>query len=116
MLWSPICALRINLPVSVVTVWVSNPFTIPPLSYFCYKVGTWLLGLEPVPMEFEFSIHWFTQQLVVIWQPFLLGSLILGALSAALGYVLARLFWRLAVLYLWRLRRQKKLETERSQS
>ena len=38
--------IRCNLPISVGLVWVSNPFTMPPLFYFCYLVGTWILGID----------------------------------------------------------------------
>ena len=36
----------INWPIAVALVWVSNPITMPPMFYFNYLVGTWILG-EP---------------------------------------------------------------------
>ena len=35
--------LRANLPISVCLVWVSNPITMAPIFYFCYKIGALVL-------------------------------------------------------------------------
>jgi len=37
---------RCNLPMSVGLVWVSNPLTFPPLFYFAYRLGAWLLDMR----------------------------------------------------------------------
>ena len=36
-------ALRINIPVAVLTTFISNPLTMGPIYYFSYKVGAFLL-------------------------------------------------------------------------
>lgn len=33
--------LRVNLPMSIALVWITNPLTMPPMFYFAYVVGTW---------------------------------------------------------------------------
>ena len=33
--------LRVNLPLSVATVWLTNPITMPPIFYGAYKVGNY---------------------------------------------------------------------------
>ena len=60
---------RINLPISVALVWLTNPLTIPPVFYTNYLVGTWLLG-EPADVgEFQMSVEWITAELGAIWKP-----------------------------------------------
>ena len=39
--------LRCNLTLAVLTVWISNPLTLPPILYVEYLLGTKLLG-QPV--------------------------------------------------------------------
>lgn len=89
---------RVNLPISVALVWVTNPVTMPPLFYFAYKLGTWVLSIPPRPFNFELSFAWLNDQLHMFWRPFLLGCFILGVLSAALGNLLVRAVWRLHIL------------------
>lgn len=32
-----------NLPISILSTWITNPFTLIPANYACYRVGVWLL-------------------------------------------------------------------------
>jgi uncharacterized protein (DUF2062 family) len=91
---------RVNLPISVGLVWLTNPVTMPPVFYFAYKLGTWILR-TPIneAVTFELSLHWLMEELTVIWQPFLLGCFVLGVASAVLGNVIIRLLWRLRVVH-----------------
>ncbi len=87
---------RVNILVSVVLVWISNPVTMPPLFYFCYRVGLWILG-DPAgyhPFAFEPSFEWLLHELHYIWKPFLLGCLVVGSSAATIGYVTVRGLWR----------------------
>ena len=45
--------LKVNLPLSVALVWVSNPITMGPMFYFAYKLGALLMGEEPTVDEFN---------------------------------------------------------------
>lgn len=36
--------LRSNLPISIGLVWITNPLTMPPIFYFTYRVGDFLIG------------------------------------------------------------------------
>ncbi|MCF6336796.1 MAG: DUF2062 domain-containing protein [Gammaproteobacteria bacterium] len=105
--------LRVNLPISVALVWITNPLTIPPIYYFTYKVGTWILQTPVRDIQFELSTHWLMGELGLIWQPLLLGCLVTSTVLALLGNLAIRLFWRLYVSQSWRKRRQDRAERKR---
>ncbi len=101
---------RVNLPLSVSTVWLTNPITMPPLFYICYKTGTSMLNVPADPsLVFDLSTDWFLGTLSRVWQPFLLGCLVMATLSSLTGYLVVSLMWRLQVSRLWRERREKRL-------
>jgi len=100
--------VRVNLPLSIALVWVSNPFTMPPLFYGAYQFGSWLLGIPEAPFSFELSWEWLGNSLVHIWQPFLLGCLVLGIITSIFGYVFAKLLWRFLVVMHWKKRSERK--------
>ena len=93
---------RTNLPIATITVWISNPITIPPMFYFAYQVGAALLGRPEKEVTFELSFEWLTHGLVTIWQPLLLGSFLLGSLFAVIGYFSMQLAWRMMVVRKWK--------------
>ena len=101
---------RVNLPISVGLVWITNPLTMPAIFYAAYKVGDWMLPSAIVlPENTEFSWEWISNSLGEIWAPFLLGCFILGVTLAILGNVIIRLFWRIHLLkYLEKRRLRKK--------
>lgn len=100
---------RVNLPISVILVWITNPLTMAPMFYFAYKVGGWVLARPVHEFSFELSFEWLMDELGHFWQPFLLGCLLLGLISALAGYVIVRLFWRLHVFQYLRRRRLRRL-------
>jgi uncharacterized protein (DUF2062 family) len=95
---------RVNLPISVALVWLTNPITMPAVFYFNYLVGNWLLGSPPDAGQFQPSLEWFSREIGAIWAPLYLGSLVLGTLLAGLGYGLMRIYWRWHVLKRFRAR------------
>lgn len=100
--------LRINLPIAVVLVWISNPFTMPPMFYAAYKLGAWITGHEPQPIQFEISWEWLSTSLSGIWEPFLLGCFISASLLSIAGYFASQLLWRIITIRNWRRRNGKK--------
>ena len=96
---------RANIPLSVVFVWVSNPFTMPVLFLTAYKFGAMLLDVQLQPFQFEFSLNWLFTELQDRWQPFLVGCLCSGALVSAIGYILVQLYWRWYVTKVWQKRK-----------
>ena len=86
---------RVNILIAVPVVWITNPFTMPPIFYFCYQVGVMLLGSPGTePFHFELSFAWLASELLLIWEPFLLGCFVVGSVSALLGYSVVRVMWR----------------------
>jgi uncharacterized protein (DUF2062 family) len=105
---------RCNLPLSVALVWITNPITIPPIFFFTYKLGAWLLDWEIIVHEFVPTFAWLAQQVGQIWQPLLLGSLLCGWVAGVTGFVLTRVVWRLHVIGRWRARRGRRAARTRS--
>ncbi len=96
-------ATRCNLAVSVGLVWITNPVTMPPLFFFAYKLGSWLLNAQlmvddSLALNFDSLIGQFGQ----IWKPLLLGLTLCGAVSGVTAFVLVRVIWRLNVIRRWR--------------
>ena len=87
-------ALRINIPVAIVTSFVSNPLTMVPMYSFAYLLGSTILGLQADAIEFELSLDWVTHTFVQIWQAMMLVCLLLGVASALIGFVVVDLLWR----------------------
>ena len=113
MLSAGACAilLRANLAISVVLVWITNPVTMPVLYYFSYRVGSYILDTPPSGFSFELSWEWLFTGLLAIWQPFLLGCLVCGLISAIAGYILIQILWRIMVRRHW----QQRLKLRRQQ-
>jgi len=93
-----------NLPLSIVLVWLTNPITMPPMFYAAYKLGAWILGEELQHFEMELSFAWLQHEMSLIWQPFLIGCLVLGIVSALLGYFGIQIAWHRMVAKRWRKR------------
>ncbi|MCL7945784.1 DUF2062 domain-containing protein [Marinobacter sp. ATCH36] len=90
-----------NLPLSVVLVWVSNPLTMPPMFYFNYKIGAWILDRPVLNFEFQLSWSWLSGRLLDIGIPLYLGSLMVATLSACLAYLIIQFLWRRKVRSDW---------------
>lgn len=99
--------IRVNLPIAVVMVWVSNPLTLPPLLVTGYTLGKWVLR-EPAELaRFEPTLNWVLQEIGTIWLPLLIGSLIMSVVAGVAGYFLVHLLWRLNIAQKLRIRRER---------
>jgi uncharacterized protein (DUF2062 family) len=105
--------LRINMPITIGLVWITNPLTMGPIFYFSYKVGTWILGTPMEDIDFELSWAWLQTELIAIWQPFLLGCFVTGLTAGVLGAVTIRLLWRLHLVRYIKARRLRRQEREK---
>lgn len=116
---------RVNLPLTIVLVWTSNPLTMLPLIWTAFWLGSHLLDvpmvsgaeLRTILGELASTLgSWVgavppaTTHLARYAEPFLLGAMVLGLLSGSLGYVLMRLYWRWHVLRAWRRRQDARRE------
>ena len=100
--------IRVNLPLSVALVWITNPITMPPIFYFAYKVGVWATGAPEYEFHVQLSLTWLKSSIVTLGPSFLAGCLICGIVSASLGYVSIRLLWRWSVVRDWQKRQKYK--------
>jgi hypothetical protein len=97
-----------NLPLAVALVWISNPVTMPPIFYFNYKLGAWMLSRPLLDFEFSPSLAWVSERLLDIGIPLYLGSLVVATVSACFAYVIIQLLWRRQVRANWRLRQGQR--------
>lgn len=100
--------LRINIPVAALTTFISNPLTIGPMYYFAYRLGMFLLGSEPQPFNFELSVSWMFNSFVTMWQPLVLGCVLLGAVASLAGYIGLDLLWRASIADYLEARRRRR--------
>jgi hypothetical protein len=101
---------RVNLPLSVGLVWVSNPITMPPMFYFNYKVGALLLGRPVLDFEFHLTWSWLSSRLVEIGIPLYVGSVVVGVIAACASYVVIQFLWRRKVRNDWHSRPNKRID------
>jgi len=98
---------RSNIPLSVALVWLTNPVTMPPLFYFAYRVGLLFTDGPVTEQSAEFSVGNVLSELGEVWQPFLLGCLIVGVVCSSAGYFGIHYFWRLHVTKKWAVRERR---------
>ena len=99
---------RAHIPLSVVLVFITNPVTMPPMFYFAYKLGSFLLGIEPESVQMDLSWEWFGSTLGHIWRPLIFGSLILAIFSAMAGFLTIQIIWRNSVKRRWKERKEER--------
>lgn len=99
--------LRCNLPLSVALVWITNPVTMPPMFYFTYKLGCFLLHTPPNE-AFDLSLNGLGSELARIWKPLYLGSLVSGLTFGSASYFIIRSLWRWNVVKNWRDRNKQR--------
>ena len=96
--------LRANLPLTVTAVFVTNPLTVGPVFYGTYVLGTTLMDLPTREFAIEFSLTWLKTELLYVWKPLVLGSVLTSFCAAALGYTAVDVFWRLHTIRRWKKR------------
>lgn len=99
---------RVNLPLSVSLVWITNPLTMGPMFYGAYRLGAWLLQIERPDFGRDMNFEALVNNLSIIWQPLLAGSFVCAVISALLGYYSIQGLWRLRVASHKRRRRSQR--------
>lgn len=105
--------LRVNLPLSVATVWITNPFTMPPMFYGAYLVGSTLIGGTASDFEFQLSWEWLMNSIETIGPAFLLGCSVCAVFFGIVGYFVLDLLWRFSVVNAWEKRRERNEDKAR---
>lgn len=100
--------LRVNLPISVALVWLTNPVTMGPVMYASYRMGNVLLQHPPQPFHFEWTLEWLQASFTTILPPVLVGSVFFGTISAVLGYITVRTLWRSSIRKAWHKRQSER--------
>lgn len=115
---------RVNLPLCVVLVWLSNPLTMIPVVYVSYFVGASLLGkpmisgsklYQLVDNLGEMISDLFSKEpgghqsleLSQHLEPILLGMLVTGFLLGCIGYLGMNWYWRYHVTQAWNKRQHR---------
>lgn len=96
--------IRSNLPISVGLVWITNPLTMPPIFYFTYLVGDFIVGDPGKTVEFEMTMEWLQSSLSLIWWPLLFGSVLCGIVFGLMGYFGIQSYWAWHVNRSWKKR------------
>lgn len=97
---------RVNMPISVALVWLTNPLTMPPIFYGSYLVGTLILNQPGQHFVFEASWEWFLQSIETIGPAFLLGSLVCASIASIIAYFGIDIIWRRSVKKTWLARKK----------
>ncbi|MDO6635959.1 DUF2062 domain-containing protein [Pseudoalteromonas carrageenovora] len=92
---------RVNMPISVALVWLTNPLTMPPIFYGSYLVGTLILNQPEQHFVFEASWEWFLQSIETIGPAFLLGSFVCASIASIIAYFGIDIIWRRSVKKAW---------------
>jgi len=99
---------RVNLPLSVAAVWITNPLTMPPIYYSAYLLGSTVLGTEMTDFKFQLSWTWLSESITTIGPAFVVGCAICSIVFAAIGYFGLDWVWKSSVARAWRKRAHAK--------
>ncbi|MEK7989857.1 MAG: DUF2062 domain-containing protein [Thiotrichaceae bacterium] len=112
MFWAAILAIyfKVNIPLSISLVWVTNPITIPPMFYLAYCLGAFMMGLPIEAIDLSLGTEKLMDTFMNLWKPLLLGSFTTGLMFAGIGYYSVNILWKRHVKRLWDKRRAQRRE------
>lgn len=100
-----------NIPLSISVVWVSNPLTMGPIYYFNYWLGAQILDHPIVLSDFKLSFKWLASEIHAIWEPLMVGSLIVGLVSGIVGAAIINGLWHWNARRHWANRAKRRNNT-----
>ena len=84
--------LRFNVPIAISMVWLSNPFTMPPMYYVEYLTGNFILGQEGIA-DIELTMEWFKENIGDIFIPLYVGTAFYSVIVTGAIYFLLNWLW-----------------------
>ena len=84
--------LRFNVPIAISMVWLSNPFTMPPMYYMEYLTGNLILGQEGIA-DIELTMEWFSANIGDIFIPLYVGTAFYSVIVTGVIYLLLNWLW-----------------------
>lgn len=112
---------RANVPVAALTTFITNPLTTPPIWIAAYWVGRWVLRLDAMTSGRLIStqVHgeaggWLSWLLSDAAPATAVGLLLISAVAAAVGYLIAAFVWRWWIAHKWRHRKAHRAGMRRA--
>ncbi|HIQ28030.1 MAG TPA: DUF2062 domain-containing protein [Sulfurovum sp.] len=84
--------IRFNVPIAIAMVWLSNPFTMPPMYYIEYLTGNFILGHENIK-DIELTLEWFSANIGDIFIPLYVGTAFYSIVVSTLIYFVLNWLW-----------------------
>jgi len=81
---------NVNLPITILLVWISNPLTMPFIYYFEYELGNFVLNVKD-PIEFSFETM--NENINEIALSLYVGTAITSTVLAFLSVFILNLLW-----------------------
>ena len=107
-------AMRVNVAVALLVVWVANPLTLGPLLYAEYRLGAVLLRQPPQSWPESWTVDSLLAGFSDVWQPLLLGGGLMAILVGLFGYLATDQVWRWSVALRYQRRRAERRGTAES--
>lgn len=84
--------IRFNIPLAIVIVWLSNPFTMPFMYYMEYLTGNLILGQAGIA-DMKLTLDWFSTHIGDIFIPLYVGTAFYSIVISTLVYLLLNYLW-----------------------
>jgi uncharacterized protein (DUF2062 family) len=106
---------RFNVPIAISMVWLSNPFTMPPMYYMEYKTGNFILGWDGIK-NVELAMYWFKSHWDNVVVPLYVGASFYSIIVSTLVAVAVNWLWIRSAKHEWkhRISKRKKNKTANS--